>query len=884
MTLEDFTAAIHAWTERLLRPYLERLAEVEDASRTTPKEFNDGVWSTVSLRPLEVVFLDSPLIQRLRHIRQLGVVHLVYPSATHTRIDHTIGTVHQVTRLVSALNEREEVVDLPTRNLLRLAALCHDIGHGAMSHVSENAMRGLPSMRATMREFSKEIARERGKPSEAVAYYMLGAPAIDALLVQAQRVTGDYDLPPAALELVRKAVVGKQISNEIPLLHELISGPFDADKLDYMTRDARMTGVPVVTDIPRLVQKVRGRRLPMAKLPAEIKREVREDDAGYILTGIALSGGRTLDELMFGQTLLFDKLYRHQKVRAAESMVASVYDQIAPLCKKGELLAPYELLDAELIHLSRDTLERFAGRAIEGEDERRAEVAEDICGRLVDRRLFRRAYAFAQNMPLDPYRMDRDHNTGLIALVSDARSHSARAELVSEVVRETYRVLEGLGFNARLEQLPGADISPYVRLDPPRAAPQGNDTARAYLVNDSHSGPPVIRFKDEYAETTGWSNAYLLTRDTGYIFTTEELALPVYLAAEKVARVQYGVRTPQSMLAYAKHDAGRLGQAKRELEAKGFYDGAPFDVRPLPEQFEMGDYRDRVNTVVERLFGYQGPVLEGQESKKGSVFSRQRVEAWVQQFGLEHADHALAAAQRIHLVGRDEIKAAVAAFLASGDGPPFAGASITPLGDAKDSSALTTYFAGDVPGPRLYNLGEALRKEAPILFAEDFVGTGAQTITILESWLGLPLTRDLHEERDDPLPDHLRQALLDRPLALVYAAGRQEGADEVRKAARAMGLNIKVHLHDPSAPVAFRTEADEAFQERCRQIGEQLLHDEDPEHDEVWVAERALGYGNEGFLVAFPYNTPTQALTCLWKAGEVDGVEWVPLSPRRPKS
>lgn len=120
MNLESFTKALDSWTERLLRPYLDGLADLGEASRTRPKEFNDGVWSTVALNPLEVLVLDSPLLQRLRHIRQLGVVHLVYPSATHTRIDHSIGTVHQVTRLVNRLNEGQVVVEPDMLNLLRL--------------------------------------------------------------------------------------------------------------------------------------------------------------------------------------------------------------------------------------------------------------------------------------------------------------------------------------------------------------------------------------------------------------------------------------------------------------------------------------------------------------------------------------------------------------------------------------------------------------------------------------------------------------------------------------------------------------------------------------------------------------------------------------------
>jgi HD superfamily phosphohydrolase len=879
--LQDFAAAIRAWTDELIEPYLERLGGLKDGARQRSKEFNDGVWSTVTLRPIEVLILDSPLLQRLRHIRQLGVVHLVYPGATHTRIDHTIGTVHQVSRLVNAINESDEAIDGPMVNLLRMAALCHDIGHGVMSHVSENALSEYRSTRLVTKEFWREQSRERGSASEIAAFYMISSDGFCRLLAESQRITEDHDLPQDPIELMKKAVVGQQISNKIPLLHELISGPFDADKLDYMTRDARMTGVPVVTDIPRLVQKVRGRRLPLAKLPSELKEQVYEEDGGYTLTGISLSGGRTLDELMFGHMLLRDKLYRHQKVRAAESMVASIFDQIEKMCPSGELMAPYGLLDDELLHLRRETLARLAGRRLNEQEETRARVAVDISERLAIRHLFRRAYAFAQNMPLDPYRMDQEHDLGLKILVSSTRNASDRERLMSRIIDETTVVLDALGNADVRDRYPGGDISPYIRINPPRSATKGNETARAYLINDSDTGPPVIRFKEEYAETTGWSNAYLLTRDTGYIFSTEDLALPVFLAAEKIARVDFDVRTPKSMFAYAKHDRMGLVEAKRKLEKAGFYEGIPHDLRPLPDEFERGNYRDRVGAVTSRLAGYQGPVVEGQESKEGTVMSSERIETWAIQFG-SHADDALGLAEQIKMVGRKAIVDAVREFVASDAGAEFGGASVTPLGDAKDSSALTTYFAGDHPSLRIRNLAEALRNEAPIIFAEDFVGRGSQTISILESWLGRTLSQDLHEERGDPLPPELQEALKNRPLALVYATGSPEGAQAVEATAAEMDLSVKVHLSDDSAPVAFAGPETE-FEVRCREVGRQLLEDDRSDHDEAWIEQRALGYGNEAFLVVLSHNTPTQALTCLWKEGEVDGVPWVPLVPRRPK-
>jgi HD superfamily phosphohydrolase len=870
---------MEAWSERLLRPYIRRLKAQPDKSCSKGKEFNDAVWATVVLRPIECLILDSPLLQRLRHIRQLGVVHLVYPSATHSRLEHSLGTVHLVSRLVDAINTDEKLISGPLSSLLRVTALCHDIGHGVMSHVSENALLNFRATRQLLRQFSKEVEREQRKVSELAAHDMIGSPAFADLLAHVQRVSGDHGLPAEAPSLMQRAIVGQQVTPSVPLLHELISGPFDADKLDYMTRDARMSGVPVVTDIARLVQKVRGRQLPTAKVPEEIQQSIPAQQETCVVTGIALSGGRTLDELVFGQTLLFDKLYRHQKVRAAEAMVAAIFDQIAELASGGELLAPYALVDAELIHLDTRAVERLAGRALKDDEQGRAEVAVDIARRLQERRLFRSAYAFAQNMPLDPYRSDERHRSGLVALTRRARKPHDRGRLVDHIAAEVRTILSLLGDEALLQAIPGDDLTPYIWVDPPNARTQSNETVRAFLLSDGADGPHVMPFRDEYAETPGWSNAYLLTRDTGYVFTIDELALPVYLATEKVLRVQFGIRSPASMLPYAKQSSSVIAETKRKLSSAGYYEDAPYDIRPVPPAFSTAAFPSRLERVRAALEHYEGPVYEAQERKRSTVMSPARIQAFVQQFGTEHADEALTMLQGLRVVGRERLVDAVGAFI---DGRRDEFKSVVPLGEAKDSSAVTTYYAGDIAELTIRSLGDALRRGDGILFAEDFVGTGNQTISLLESLLGVPPSTDLHEEREEPLPDDLKALFKTRRLAIVFAAGTSVGASAVDAAAKQLGLNLEVKLQEELAPTAALVEGS-PFRLRCEEIGRQLLVDQHVGHDEAWADERTLGYGNKAFLVVFPYNTPTQTLTCLWKEGAVDGVEWVPLVPRRPK-
>jgi hypothetical protein len=97
--LQDF---VFRFSEELLAGYTTAVAS--GALRTGAKEVNDAVWGTIALSPLEVLILDSPLLQRLRYIRQIGVSHWVYPCAGHSRFEHTLGVLHQTQQLIEAIN------------------------------------------------------------------------------------------------------------------------------------------------------------------------------------------------------------------------------------------------------------------------------------------------------------------------------------------------------------------------------------------------------------------------------------------------------------------------------------------------------------------------------------------------------------------------------------------------------------------------------------------------------------------------------------------------------------------------------------------------------------------------------------------------------------
>ncbi|HET8761997.1 MAG TPA: HD domain-containing protein, partial [Gemmatimonadales bacterium] len=188
-----------------------------------PDVIRDPLWDNIRLDAAALAVLDTPPVQRLRYIRQLGHAFLVYPGATHTRFEHALGAYHLTCRALGSLADRGELNDVPEEERLavRLAALLHDIGHYPFSHALEEA--GFPS-------------------HEAQGVSLLPEGELGATL----RQIGGTGLAERIGALIR----GR---SESPL-QGLISGSLDLDKIDYLSRDARMCGVPYGTvDVDRLL-------------------------------------------------------------------------------------------------------------------------------------------------------------------------------------------------------------------------------------------------------------------------------------------------------------------------------------------------------------------------------------------------------------------------------------------------------------------------------------------------------------------------------------------------------------------------------------------------------------------------------------------------------
>ena len=325
---EDLGALAEQWTA----PALRKL----DSPRPHagyPKTFNDPVWGVVELMPWETVLLDSPLLQRLRCVRQLGMAHLVYPGAGHDRLEHVKGVVEAAERMIRALErnaghrrqfgeDRDENVPqvIPEdRYATRLAALLHDIGHGPFSHATERLIEDryeneFNEVVRVLRRFFEGVTVVA--PGEAIAALIILGDAMAKVLTHPTMAaaTTSSELPGA----IAARILGSRSCLKAGYLSGIISGPVDADKLDYVARDCHHSGLPLGIDLTRLINKLEVVTVTPENAPNRKLREraARSAIGRFYDIGISQTGLGSYEQLVIARVLLYDRLYYHHKVRA----------------------------------------------------------------------------------------------------------------------------------------------------------------------------------------------------------------------------------------------------------------------------------------------------------------------------------------------------------------------------------------------------------------------------------------------------------------------------------------------------------------------------------------------------------------------------------------
>ncbi len=232
------------------------------------KWVRDPLYGFIGLTEDEVRLLSAHPVQRLRRIKQLANAHLVYPGATHTRFEHSLGVMHIAGRMAEHLQLGDAEI-----LTVRSAALLHDIGHGPYSHVFEEALTGICGKAISHEEITRMIIE-----NDETIHRVLGSRITDVLSMFNEN--------------------GENILNQI------ISGNLDADKIDYLRRDSYHTGVAYGNfDLERILHTIH-----------------KKDDGKRSYLTMLKKGVDALENFRLARFLMHSQVYHHHTRAVADRM------------------------------------------------------------------------------------------------------------------------------------------------------------------------------------------------------------------------------------------------------------------------------------------------------------------------------------------------------------------------------------------------------------------------------------------------------------------------------------------------------------------------------------------------------------------------------------
>ncbi|HSX25478.1 MAG TPA: HD domain-containing protein [Chlamydiales bacterium] len=273
------------------------------------KKIYDSVHGFIPFDEFEKELIDSLPFQRLHYIHQLGIAYLVYPGATHTRFEHSLGVMALATLMFEKIckSVRPDVFHfvprkgssdfLYWRRVLRMAALCHDLGHLPFSHVAEKDILGpIGHEQWTLKIIdSSYLAPVWERLRKEPAYL---EDVIERNIVE--------DIKKIAIGQQKwKEITGKSLSPWEKIVSEIITGDFfGADRIDYLLRDAKSTGVAYgLFDYHQLIEMIR-------ILPSV------DRGADELQLGIDENGLESCEALLLARHFMHRRIYQYSSVKA----------------------------------------------------------------------------------------------------------------------------------------------------------------------------------------------------------------------------------------------------------------------------------------------------------------------------------------------------------------------------------------------------------------------------------------------------------------------------------------------------------------------------------------------------------------------------------------
>lgn len=279
-------------------------------------QFRDPIHGFIEISTSEKKIIDSPPFQRLRNIRQLATTYLVYHGAEHTRFGHSLGVMHLVTKTFDSVVRKNDllfrsdkaendIVTLWYRQILRLIALTHDLGHAPFSHASESVFgKGFEH-----EDFTRKIILETEIANH-----------ISEIGSQFQSEYGiQYKITPALICMIYE---GKDVLHpdfimpDFKFLQSFMDSELDCDKMDYLLRDSHFCGVSYGKyDLERFISTL------------TVYKKANEK---IIHLAIEKGGIQAFEEFVLARYFMFIQVYFHKTRRLFDKKLIECLKKILP--------------------------------------------------------------------------------------------------------------------------------------------------------------------------------------------------------------------------------------------------------------------------------------------------------------------------------------------------------------------------------------------------------------------------------------------------------------------------------------------------------------------------------------------------------------------------
>lgn len=868
------------------------------------KDIFDFVWGTVNFSAAEICVLDSPLLQRLRRIHHLGLASSVYCNADSSRFSHTIGVTEIANRMVnvlkSRLNEKKHEI-YSINEIVRLAAIFHDVGHMFYSHVSEMYFSydesfprhgevtdakiyfcEMTSSNVSLHElFSVMIVNssETLKLIENIAPYM-----------RESRLT-DKEHYEQIVEYISCLIIGVPVDKFILPYSAIINSAIDADKLDYLSRDSACTKVPIAVDIARIAQKLDVVSVPNIEYP-KIWNDISSEATPLRIMAIKDSAKKVFWQLSNARSNMYESVYHHHKVLTAETMFRQALQKI------------YLIEDEENIKFDRiltftdDVFGEYWNLIFFKSDQsysKKVQEISQIFKNIRERNLYKRVAAFS-----------RDSVEGSLYHVKKffdkiiQNSFSDEHKKFMCLLKDEYKKICHLLNKAEMFDTSLEFMFIYSKYDAMSSIPIGCGEGYDCIWSSELMKQETM----EAGKKSKQEQFYLLTN-------CQERPL-IYLALEKTL-VNFEIyKLHENAAICSKISREKMNNLRRKLFEAGYYKDTLYILND--DIFIKLMDAKLVSDVLSKFRSFSGTDSCQVNMNTLTKFLRQFLWINLDKSELELIlDGVLRLLNEAYYLDRDAFSSQAIELLKRLS-THNEKKHIVNLGGLFDSSKHLMYYFNDVR----YDDVEGLKKitfegsletaldnvdeNNCLCFFDDAAYSGKQVISIFQELMGVSVDkRTTNEHHVSELSDANKKKLQNTKIVLSYLCFNSQSTEYIQSELNKLGLkNIMIEfVNDLSLKIfsdenaIFANNRQKELVKNClADIGKSILLSskklDTGEFKKNWNEERvknaALGYNDAQQLVVFSTNIPTYSITAFWGRGEYNGRMWEGLFKRTEKN